>query len=80
MRCVVCVNVAATFSRGGCRSISDSNFFRSGFDADVSASMNFESAALTCARSSGVGRGIATSGGTGAGGPIVTGANPRPWP
>ena len=41
---------------------------------DLSASMNRFTAALTCASSSGVGRGMATSGGTGAGGPMTTGA------
>ena len=69
-RCVVCVKVAAVFSRGGCSIISDSNFFSSGLVDDVSASINFLSASLTCVSSAGVGRGIATSGGTGAGGPI----------
>ena len=81
MRWLVCVNVAATFSRGGCRSISDSNFFSSGCADDLSLSMKRFSAALTCSSSAGVGRGIATSGGTGAGGPITTGAKPpRPAP
>src|SRR5436190_11348073 len=44
--------------------------------------MNRVSASLICAISAAVGRGIATSGGTGAGGPMMTGANPPrpPWP
>ena len=41
IRCAVCVNVAATFSRGGWSSISDSNFFSSGCAADLSEAMNF---------------------------------------
>ena len=79
-RCTVCVNVAATFMRGGWSSSCDSNFFNNACVADRSASMNFLTAAFTCSSSAGVGRAISTSGGTGAGGPICTGGwPPRPW-
>ena len=80
--CAVCVKVAATFLRAGCSISSDSNFFNNGLFADLSPSMNFLTASLTCTTSADVGRGMATSGGTGAGGPITTtGATPpRPGP
>src|SRR5258706_13834812 len=60
---------------------SDSNFFKSGCVADRSASTKRFTASLTCASSAGVGRGIDTSGGSGADGPTTTGAAaPRPAP
>ena len=81
--CAVCVKVAATFLRAGCSIKSGWNLFNRGLVEDVSLSMNFLTAALTCTNSSDVGRGMATSGGTGAGGPITTGTGtkpPRPVP
>src|SRR5262245_32420977 len=78
-RWAVCVYVAATFRRGGCSRSNDSYFFSSGLADDLSESTSFLSASLTCVSSAAVGRGIATSGGTGAGGPITTtGSGPRP--
>ena len=64
--------------RAGCSSNSGSNFFSSGLVGDASPSMNFLTAALTCASSSAVGRGMVTSGGTGAGGPMTTGTGTKP--
>ncbi len=66
------MNVAATLSGCGRRSSSDSNFFNSDWADDVFESMNCFTASLTCASSAGLGRGMATANGTGAGGPITT--------
>src|SRR5262245_3723784 len=74
----VWVYVAATLRRGGCSRSSDSYFLSSGLADDLSESINFLTASFICVSSAGVGRGMATSGGTGAGGPITTGKGPRP--
>src|SRR5687768_11169092 len=61
---------------------SGSYFFNTSFAGDELVSMNVLSAAFICASSEAVGRCIATSGGTGAEGPIWTGVKPPrpPWP
>src|SRR5262245_41282342 len=57
----------------------DSYFFSVAADDDLSLAMNDLSASLICFSSAGSGRGMVTSGGTGAGGPIRTGGGaPRP--
>src|SRR5690348_11016580 len=66
-------------SRGSGTLISDAYFLSSGAWADVLLSTNCLRAAFICATSCGVGRGIVTCGGTGAGGPGGTNG-PRPNP
>jgi hypothetical protein len=48
IRSVVCVNVAAVLSRGGCSIISDSYFLRRSFAVDLSVATKPLMAALTC--------------------------------
>ena len=75
-RWLVCVNVAATFRRGGCSSISGSNFFSSGCADDLSLSIKPLQRGVDLFQ---LGRRRPRNGdfgGTGAGGPMTTGAKP----